>query len=97
MSTTSVYLLDSSSLVQANRTYYASDLVPQFWDSLVSQADAGNLRIIDWIWDEVKDGREGDHLKKWVAANFKSRLAQTRNDQPCEDCYREVVEWKNDG
>ncbi|MER3425447.1 MAG: hypothetical protein C4293_21640 [Nitrospiraceae bacterium] len=46
--------------IQAARRYYAFDVAPQFWDSLVKYAANGQIRSIDRMLKELD--REKDEL-----------------------------------
>ncbi len=59
-----VFLLDANVLIVANRQYYAIDRVPDFWDWLVVQGHAGNIKIVEDVLDEFAGG--DDQLASWV-------------------------------
>lgn len=63
-----LYLLDANVLITADRLYYPMDRVPQFWNWILEQSDAGNIKIPYEIYDEVVDGK-ADDLVKWLKAN----------------------------
>lgn len=58
-----LYLLDTSVLITANRTYYAIDRVPEFWEWLVHMGNADHVKIVDEIYEEFSDGKDG--LAQW--------------------------------
>lgn len=60
MSDSRKYALDSSIFVEAKRRYYAFDLCPGFWDSLLWHQARGRLSSIDRIKKELDRG--GDDL-----------------------------------
>ena len=64
------YLIDANALITPYQTYYAFDLVPQFWDFLAEQVANGNIIIIDKIYDEIaanKDKKKtSDALQLWI-------------------------------
>lgn len=63
-----LYLLDASTLITANSTYYPVDGVPEFWEWLAHQATLGNVKMPVEIYEEVKDGPNGtkDLLYLWI-------------------------------
>ena len=72
-----LYLLDASTLITANNTYYAIDTVPEFWEWLQHQCEQGRAKMPLEIFEEVKDGPKGtkDLLFGWIqAAQVKKAL-----------------------
>lgn len=59
-----LYLLDANVLIRADEEYYGFDLVPQFWDWLLSQCQAGHVKMPLEIWQEVCGSRT--QLGKWI-------------------------------
>ena len=43
------YVLDANVFIEAARRYYAFDLAPKFWESLVLHAADGRIQSIDRI------------------------------------------------
>jgi hypothetical protein len=67
-----VFLLDSNVFISAHRDYYPPDRVPEYWDWLVHQADAGAIKVPQPIWDEIKPHDE--ELKGWLQIHQNSFL-----------------------
>lgn len=59
-----MHLLDANVLISANALFYPLDRIPQFWDWLVDQGNAGNIKIPVEIYDEIADGT--DDLADWI-------------------------------
>ncbi len=59
-----MYLLDANVLIVANRQYYPIDRVPAFWDWLLRQGAAGNVKIVEEVFDEFTGGN--DALTEWA-------------------------------
>jgi hypothetical protein len=59
-----LYLLDANVLITANRQYYPLLRVPEFWDWLVYNGAAGQLKIPQEIVEEVTGG--SDDLAEWL-------------------------------
>lgn len=84
------YVLDASVFIEAARRYYALDLAPRFWASLVQHATAGRVMSIDRVQQEL--GRGKDELASWANGRFASAFMRT--DAPdVLDGYRELMEW----
>lgn len=59
-----VYLLDANVLIVANRQYYPIERVPAFWEWLLKQGVAGNVKIVEEVLDEFVGGN--DALADWA-------------------------------
>jgi len=59
-----LYLLDANTLINANRTWYALNRVPEFWRWLLHHADAGSVKMPPEIYAEVEAGN--DNLAAWM-------------------------------
>ncbi|MCS6857381.1 MAG: DUF4411 family protein [Sandaracinaceae bacterium] len=85
-----MYVLDSSVFIQAGRSYYAFDLAPGFWNALIQHAQAGKVRSIDRVEEEINRGN--DELKKWAQQHFHPYFESTKQGIVI-DAYTEVIEW----
>lgn len=61
-----MYLMDSNVFMEANRLYYAFDLVPGFWKWLGDPSLAGQVGSVSAVKDEISAGH-GD-LVNWARA-----------------------------
>lgn len=62
-----IYLLDANIPITAQNKYYPIDQVPEFWEWLLHQAEAGHVKMPREILDEVRVGRkEKDPLLDWL-------------------------------
>jgi hypothetical protein len=59
-----IYLLDANTLINANRTWYALNRVPEFWLWIVHHAEAGTVKMPSEIYAEVEAGT--DELAAWM-------------------------------
>lgn len=50
------YVLDANVFIEAAHRYYAFDLVPRFWDSLLHHAEDGVIGSIDRVKQELDRG-----------------------------------------
>ena len=67
-----LYLLDANVLITAHNTYYPIDSVPEFWEWVAHQGNAGVLKMPLEIYEEIKDGgtdEEKDLLFAWLSDN----------------------------
>jgi len=60
------YIIDSDVLITAKNSYYAFDLCPGFWDSLLALHHSGKVHSIDRVRQELLQGHDEDALVKWV-------------------------------
>lgn len=61
-----MYLLDANVFIQAKNTYYAFDVCPGFWDSLIGAFERGQVRTVAPVRAELEVGK--DELADWVHA-----------------------------
>ncbi len=59
-----LYVIDASVLITAHNTYYAMDVVPEFWEWLLHHAAAGTIKMPKENLDECTDG-DNDALVEW--------------------------------
>lgn len=59
-----MYLIDANVLITAKNTYYPLEHIPQFWDWLIVQGEADNIKLPREIYDEVSGGT--DDLADWI-------------------------------
>jgi len=86
------YVLDANVLIEAARHYYAFDLAPRFWESLVSHADDGRIQSIDKVKAELERGKNG--LAEWVKRDFDGAFAST-DDTDVIQVFSEIMTWVN--
>ena len=84
------YVLDSNVFMEAARRYYAFDLAPKFWESLVHYAVNGQIQSIDRIKQEIERGN--DELAIWATSQFSDAFASTDEEDVIES-YSEVMSW----
>jgi hypothetical protein len=59
-----IYLLDANTLINAHRTWYALNRVPEFWRWILHYAEAGTVKVPSEIYAEVEGGT--DELAAWM-------------------------------
>lgn len=87
-----VFVLDANVFIQASRHYYAFDLAPKFWDSLIFHAKNGRIESIDRIKEELERGK--DDLAIWANGHLHSAFTSTDEEDIIES-YRGIMEWVN--
>jgi hypothetical protein len=85
-----VYVVDSSAFIDAKRRYYAFDLAPKFWTSLIQEAHNGRIESIDKIKGELDLGK--DELTKWANEEFLDYFSSS-DDDDINLCFSEVMKW----
>ena len=84
------YVLDANVFIEAARRYYAFDLAPPFWESLVQHAANGRIYSIDRVKQELERGK--DELATWATSQFNDAFASTDEEDVIES-YSEVMSW----
>ena len=86
------YVLDTNVFIDAANRYYAFDIAPGFWDSLALLAQAGYVRSIDRVYQELS--RQKDGLYDWAGISFRAAFQSTdREDVTLQ--YGQVMQWVN--
>jgi hypothetical protein len=87
----SVYVLDANVFIEAARRYYAFDIAPKFWDSLIQHAANGVIESIDRVLEpELNKGK--DELAIWANGDFSHAFCSTDEDDVIES-YKKVMAW----
>ena len=82
-----LYILDTNTFITAKNTFYAYDIVPSFWSTLLGMFKLGKVKVIDAVADEIADGK--DDLTEWFGENIK------KSADDIGDAY--VIQAKQDG
>jgi hypothetical protein len=85
------YALDSSIFVEAKRRYYAFDLCPGFWDTLLWHQERDRLSSIDRIKEELDRG--GDDLTVWINDVMPETCFVSTDDSNVIRWFGEMVAW----
>jgi hypothetical protein len=84
------YVLDTNVFIEAARRYYAFDIAPPFWESLVQYAANGRIYSIDRVKQELERGK--DELATWATSQFNDAFDSTDEEDVIES-YSEVIGW----
>lgn len=87
-----VYVLDANIFIEAYKRYYAFDIVPAFWRSIKQQAEAGRIKSIDRVFQEISAFPGKDDLKMWATSEFVNYFASTEMEEVFQS-FREVMNW----
>lgn len=60
-----LHLIDANVLITANNSYYPLDRVPEFWEWLVHQGAAGQIKMPLEMTEEITVGNDG--LAAWLS------------------------------
>ncbi len=83
-----LYLIDSSTVITLQNTYYAKNRVREFWEWLLHHASAGRCNIVEIIFDEITP-HDGD-FKKWLTTNKRSLILES---EPPRSLVERVVQF----
>ncbi len=83
-----MYLLDANVLIDANRDYYPLERVPEFWEWLLHQGEAGRIKIPLEIYEEFSGGN--DDLAAWASEPTR-RSTMVLDEEPDADDVRRVI------
>lgn len=87
------YLIDSDVLITAKNSYYAFDLCPGFWHSLLDKHLAKQVYSLDRNRMELLQGRDDDDLVKWVKESVPSEFFLNCDQADVVTAYTEVMLW----
>jgi len=83
------YILDANIFIEAKNRYYAFNLCPGFWDSLLHHNSVGNLESIDRVKKELLEGK--DNLATW-SKKSPDLFASTNSKFVVAD-YGDIIQW----
>jgi hypothetical protein len=83
------HLLDAGVFIEAKRRFYGLDFCPGYWDWLMCGANAGTLRSIERVADEL--GAQQDELSEWAATLPKGFFL--RPDATFSGAFQRVSQW----
>ena len=81
-----LYLIDSSTLISVQNTYYSKERVPEFWEWLLHYAKADRCKVVDIILEEITP-YDGD-FKEWLKYNERASVLEW---EPHRSLVRRVV------
>ena len=93
MSTKSIYIVDSDVFIIAKNRYYAFDICPGFWDSVIHEHESGRLRSIDKVRQELLNGRPEEDLVQWVKNDLAVDFFLGTAEPDVVTAFGEVMLW----
>jgi hypothetical protein len=89
-----LYVLDANVFIGAHRGYYAFDIAPSFWKTLVSLADDSKICSIDKIQQEIINPNDDDpdELQEWTSENFREYFEKTDASDVLQN-YASIQQW----
>lgn len=87
------FVLDTNVFVQAHRAYYAFDIAPGFWTSVLSHAKSGRLVSVDRVHDEVLNGGKGDALEGWVKKHAPKEMFASSKTAEIVATFAPMMQW----
>ena len=88
-----MYLVDSDVFITAKNAYYAFEICPGFWDSLIALNDAGDLSSLDRIRQELLAGREDEDLVQCVKHDLPDDFFLSTQSADVVTAFQEVMLW----
>lgn len=86
------YLLDANVFIEAKRRYYAFDICPGFWDSLVLHHSNGRLRSVDRV-QRIELAKGKDDLTTWAESDVPETFFAATDEEDVLRWYGEVIGW----
>ena len=93
MTHTAPFVLDSDVFIAAKNAYYAFDICPGFWQSVIRAHTDGRARSIDRIRSELLSGRKEEDLVQWVKSDLPGAFFDDSNSKDISSAYAEVMLW----
>jgi len=85
------YLLDANVFIQAKNQYYGFDIVPAFWEWLISANTTGNVYSIEKVAEELVGF--GDELSDWTKARLEDGTFFLEPDDAVLEGLKDVAAW----
>jgi len=93
MIATPSYILDADVLITAKNQYYAFDICPGFWDSLVHFHEKGYINSIDRVKNELLAGAKTENLVQWVKKEVPSEFFLDADSSDVTEAYTNIMLW----
>lgn len=93
MTKPAIYVLDSDVFIAAKNTYYAFDICPGFWKSVLREHGNGRVFSVSRVRGELMTGRKQEDLVKWVRKKVPPTFFLDVDDRPVTTAYGQVMLW----
>lgn len=87
------YILDADVFITAKNRYYAFDICPGFWASVIHHHRAGRTYSIDRVRNELLMGPKTEDLVQWVTRDLPATFFLGVDDDPVTAAYTDVMMW----
>ncbi len=87
------YIVDSDVFITAKNRYYAFDICPGFWRSLLNHHDKGRIFSIDRVRNELLVGRKSEDLVQWVSNQLPGSFFLEVDSEDVASAYTEIMMW----
>lgn len=88
-----IYLVDSDVFITAKNLYYAFDLCPVFWKSVVHHHEQGRVFSVDRVRSELLAGRKTEDLVQWVRNEVPEALFVGVDTAEVTAAYTDIMVW----
>ena len=87
------YLVDSDVFITAKNLYYAFDICPGFWKSVVHHHRAGRVFSIDRVRSELLAGHKTEDLTRWVRNDIPNSFFIQVDTDVVVRAYTDIMMW----
>ena len=77
--------------MEAHKRYYAFDICPGFWNSLVALSLQGKVMNIDKVLEEIKE--QQDALRDWASSDACQSFFMPSGEQRAVEAYQRIIHW----
>ena len=88
-----LHLVDSDVLITAKNLYYAFDICPGFWISLLHHHRDGQVFSVDRVRNELLAGRSTEDLVQWVKNEVPEGFFLPAEASEVARVYTEIMMW----
>lgn len=89
------YIVDSDVFITAKNLYYAFDLCPGFWASVVHHHREGRVFSVDRVRGELLQGHEEEDLVRWVRSEVPDGFFFPVDTAAVIHAYTDIMLWVN--
>ncbi len=88
-----IYVVDADVFITAKNLYYAFDLCPGFWESLIHRHRQGRVFSVDRVRGELLAGRKTEDLVQWVKHEVPNGFFVEVDSGEVTAAYTDVMLW----
>jgi len=93
MTVDQIYLVDSDVFITAKNLYYAFDICPGFWKSVVHHHRIGRVFSIDRVRNELLAGHKTEDLVQWVRNDIPRSFFIPVDTDAVVRAYTDIMMW----